>query len=118
MNFRNRRILTTSTYGCRHDLTNFLEISQRPIIAMSFVDDYNEMIGMMRDEFAWHSKLLTNRLRFISLFVVINEMTKSSRNFTALKARRIGQLLCYRKRGSNFVSLYFFPNQHHLYIIF
>ena len=29
-----------------------------------------------RDEFAWHSKLLTNRLRFIILFVVINELTK------------------------------------------
>ena len=30
----------------------------------------------MRDEFAWHSNILTNRLRFISLFVDINEMAK------------------------------------------
>ena len=30
----------------------------------------------MRDEFAWHSNILTNRLRFISLFVDINEMVK------------------------------------------
>ena len=35
----------------------------------------------MRDEFAWHNKILTNRLRFISLFVNINEMAKAYDNF-------------------------------------
>ena len=34
------------------------------------------MNDTMHDKFAWHSKLLTNWLRFISLFVVINEITK------------------------------------------
>ena len=32
---------------------------------------------IMRDEFAWHSKILTNRLRFISLLADINEMTQA-----------------------------------------
>ena len=37
---------------------------------MSFVHEYNKnRYGTKLDEFAWHNKILTNRLRFISLFV-------------------------------------------------
>ena len=60
----------------------------------------------MCGEFAWHGKILTNWLRFISLFVDITEMTKAKAKFKARKAkakfkarkaRRIGQTLYYGK---------------------
>ena len=42
----------------------------------------------MRDEFARYSKLLTNQLQFISLFVDINELSKKvSEALMALKCR-------------------------------
>ena len=40
----------------------------------------------MRDEFVWHNKILTSRLRFISLFDDIDEMTKRRRIIRARKA--------------------------------
>ena len=45
---------------------------------MSFVHESNKnnRKDTKRDEFAWHSKLLTNRLRFICLFVNVNELVK------------------------------------------
>ena len=38
-------------------------------------------IDTMRDEFEWHSKMLTNRLRFICLFIDINEMAETFKDF-------------------------------------
>ena len=42
---------------------------------MSFVHEYNKnnRKDTKRDEFAWHNKMLTNRL-FICLFVNVDEM--------------------------------------------
>ena len=48
------------------------------------------MMNTMRVEFACHSKLLTNRLRFISLLVVINEMTEIYMNFHGSKSVKYG----------------------------
>ena len=55
---------------------------------MRFVHERNKnnRYNTKRDEFAWHSILLTNRLRFTGLFVVINELI-----FTAVKTQRNGQ---------------------------
>ena len=46
---------------------------------MSFVHECNKnnIYDTKRDEFAWHNKILTNRLRFICLFVNVNEMAKT-----------------------------------------
>ena len=46
---------------------------------MRFIHEYNknDRHNTMRDEFAWYSKILTNRLQFISLFVDINEIIKT-----------------------------------------
>ena len=41
----------------------------------------NNRIDTKRDEFAWHNKILTNRLWFICLFVNVNEMAKSYEDF-------------------------------------
>ena len=49
----------------------------------------NNKYDNMHDEFAWHIKLVTNQLRFISLFVVINEMTERLSNLSALETQLI-----------------------------
>ena len=45
---------------------------------MSFVSECNkyDRYDTMHEELAWQSKLLINKLWFISLFVLINEMSK------------------------------------------
>ena len=50
---------------------------------MGFVHEYNknDRYVNMHDKFAWQSKLLSNWLWFIGLFVVRNEMTKTWSNF-------------------------------------
>ena len=50
---------------------------------MSFVNECNnnKIYDTKRDEFAWHSKILTNRHRFISLVVIVNEMAKTYEDF-------------------------------------
>ena len=49
---------------------------------MSFVYECNKYNrkDTKRDEFAWHSKTLTNRLRFIRLFVNVN-LTKLAKTY-------------------------------------
>ena len=46
---------------------------------MSLVHECNKnnKYDTNRDKFTWHNKILTNRLRFISLFINVNEMTKA-----------------------------------------
>ena len=39
----------------------------------------------MRDEFAWHNKILPNLLWFICLFVKVNEMAKAYEDFFELE---------------------------------
>ena len=51
---------------------------------MSFVHDEwnkNNISDTKLEEFAWHNKLLTNRLQFICLFVNVNEMTETYEDF-------------------------------------
>ena len=48
---------------------------------INFVHGYNKNNNTMPNEFAWHSKTLTIKLRFICLSVDINEITKASANF-------------------------------------
>ena len=50
-----------------------------------------------RNEFAWHCKILTNRLWFICLFVNDKNLTKNYDDFRARKVRRIGQTIYYGK---------------------
>ena len=61
---------------------------------MSFVHEFNKnnKWDTKRDEFAWHSEILTNRLRLISLFININE---------------IGEITLYQSCGtlSSFVNI-------------
>ena len=49
---------------------------------MNFIHECNKnnRHATVRDEFAWHNKILTNLLRFMSLFVDINEMAKAYEN--------------------------------------
>ena len=55
---------------------------------MSFVNECNKnnRHDTMRDKFVWHSKILTNRLWFISLFVDIDEMAKVYKDFKSSKS--------------------------------
>ena len=50
---------------------------------MGFVyeSDKNNRYDTKREKFAWHNKILTNLLWFISLFVNINEMAKVYKDF-------------------------------------
>ena len=41
----------------------------------------NNIYDTKRDEFAWHNKILTNWLLFISLFVNVNELAKAYKDF-------------------------------------
>ena len=55
---------------------------------MSFVNECNKnnRHDTMCDEFAWQSKILTNRIWFICLFVEINEMAKAYEDFLSSKS--------------------------------
>ena len=66
---------------------------------MSSVHKYNKnnRKDTKRDEFAWHNEILNNRLRFICLFIIVNEMAKTYEDFRDRKVRRIGQTLRYEK---------------------
>ena len=41
----------------------------------------NNINDTKRDEFSWHNKILTNRRRFICLFVSVNEMAETYEYF-------------------------------------
>ena len=41
----------------------------------------NNIYDTKRDGFAWHNTILTNPLRFIYLFVNVNEMAKAYEDF-------------------------------------
>ena len=55
---------------------------------MTFVHkcNKNNRHDTMRNKFVWHSKILTNLLRLISLFIDINEMAKAYKNLFRLKS--------------------------------
>ena len=59
-----------------HQLTLFVVLTQSIKFPFSQYTHKNNKYDTMRNKFVWESKLLTNQIRFISLFVVINEMTK------------------------------------------
>ena len=54
---------------------------------MSFVHECNKnnRKDTKRNEFAWHNKILTNRLRVICLIVNVNEIGLSVRGFLELE---------------------------------
>ena len=66
---------------------------------MSFVHERNKNNSddAMCD-FAWHSKILTNRLRSISLFIDINEMTKVCAIFCSSESSKESAKPCATER--------------------
>ena len=60
-----------------------IKIKVNDQLAMSFVHECNKNNRKYtkRNEFAWHSKILTNPLRFICLFFNINNLSKTYEDF-------------------------------------
>ena len=86
---------------------------------MSFVHECNKnnRDDNRRDEFAWHNKILSNLLRFITLFVQINKMTISVGECLELKQLGESVNLCSMERvaglqqrptGHSFKKTFFF----------
>ena len=46
-----------------------------------------------RDESAWHNKIITNSLRFICLFVNVNEMVKTYKDGQTLRYGKINDFI-------------------------